>query len=100
MQLSHQPGETQVDFEAADVISESHQRRVALFVVTLMRSGASSAVSFLGNAPRRSRRRTAPPLVPVLFAILWIQPWNAVIEGDAFSGANQAGCAWLTFTIH
>ncbi len=40
MPLSHRPGEAQVDFGAADVIWEGHERRVALFVMTLMYSDA------------------------------------------------------------
>ena len=40
MPLSHRPGEAQVDFGAADVIWEGQQRRVALFVMTLMYSDA------------------------------------------------------------
>jgi len=40
MPLAHRPGEAQVDFGAADVIWEGRQRRVALFVMTLMYSDA------------------------------------------------------------
>ena len=40
MPLAHRPGEAQVDFGVADVIWEGHERRVALFVMTLMYSDA------------------------------------------------------------
>ena len=48
MPLVHRPAEAQVDFGAADVIWEGHQRRVALFVMTLMYSDAV----FCGVFPR------------------------------------------------
>ena len=71
MPLSHRPAEAQVDFGAADVIWEGHQRRVALFVMTLMYSdavfcsvfprecteafmeGHRLAFEFFGGVPRR-----------------------------------------------
>jgi len=40
MPLAHRPSEAQVDFGAADVIWEGHQRRVTLFVMMLMYSDA------------------------------------------------------------
>jgi transposase len=40
MPLAHRPGEAQVDFGFADVIWEGHERRVALFVMTMVYSDA------------------------------------------------------------
>jgi transposase len=71
MPLSHRPAEAQVDFGVADVIWEGRQRRVALFVMTLMYSdavfcsvfprectetfmeGHRLAFEFFGGVPRR-----------------------------------------------
>jgi len=46
MPLSHRPGEAQVDFGVADVLWEGQQRRVALFVMTLMYTDAVSCCVF------------------------------------------------------
>ncbi len=71
MPLVHRPAEAQVDFGVADIIWEGHQRRVALFVMTLMYSdavfcsvfprecteafmeGHRLAFEFFGGVPRR-----------------------------------------------
>ena len=71
MPLAHRPAEAQVDFGAADVLWEGQQRRVSLFVMTLMYSdavfccvfprecteafmeGHRLAFEFFGGVPRR-----------------------------------------------
>jgi hypothetical protein len=57
--LSHPPGEAQVDFGYADVDLAGERTQVALFVMTLPFSDASSCRPFRGNARRPFRKATA-----------------------------------------